>query len=101
MQALLDVILPVFLVIGFGYVAVWRGFLSDDIIDGLMRFSQNFLFPALLFQAIARLDLSQTFEFDLLVSFYTGSIVSFTFGLLGARFLFRREWEDAVVIGFG
>ncbi|MCF3593090.1 AEC family transporter [Rhodobacteraceae bacterium LMO-12] len=101
MQALLDVILPVFLVIGFGYAAVWRGFLSDDIIDGLMRFSQNFLFPALLFQAIARLDLSQTFEFDLLVSFYTGSTVSFTFGLLGARYFFGREWEDAVVIGFG
>lgn len=101
MQALIDIILPVFLVIGFGYLAVWRGFLSDDIVDALMRFSQNFLFPALLFQAIARLDLGQTFEFDLLISFYTGSVVSFTFGLLGARFFFGRDWEDAVVIGFG
>lgn len=101
MQALLDVILPVFLVIGFGYVAVWRGFLSAENIDGLMRFSQNFVFPALLFQAIARLDLGLTFDLDLLVSFYTGSTVSFSFGLLGARFLFGRAWEDAVAIGFG
>ena len=101
MQALLDVILPVFLVIGFGYVAVWRGFLSAENIDGLMRFSQNFVFPALLFQAIARLDLGLTFDLDLLVSFYTGSTVSFSFGLLGARFLFGRAWEDAVASGFG
>ncbi|WP_306004557.1 AEC family transporter [Aquicoccus porphyridii] len=100
MQALLDVILPVFLVIGFGYAAVWRGFLSAVDIDGLMRFSQNFVFPALLFQAIARLDLGETFDTGLLVSFYTGSTASFLFCLLGARFLFRREWEDSVAIGF-
>jgi len=29
MQALADVILPVFLVIGFGYVARWRNLISD------------------------------------------------------------------------
>lgn len=101
MQALIDVILPVFLVIGFGYAAVWKGFLSDDNIDGLMRFSQNFVFPALLFQAIARLDLGAAFHWALLTSFYTGSTVSFTAGLLGARFVFGRDWEDAVAIGFG
>ncbi|WP_137701515.1 AEC family transporter [Marimonas lutisalis] len=100
MQALLDVILPVFLVIGFGYAAVWRGYLSDANIDGMMKFSQGFLFPALLFQAIAQLDLGHAFNAPLLISFYTGSTVSFTFGLLGARFLFRRDWEEAVAIGF-
>ena len=100
MQALLDVILPVFLVIGFGYVTVWRGFLSDNDIDAFMRLSQNVLFPALLFRAIAQLDLAETFNVDLLLSFYTGSTVSFVIGILGARFLFGRVWEDAVVVGF-
>jgi len=101
MQALLDVILPVFLVIGFGYAAVWRGYLSHDNIDGMMKFSQNFVFPALLFRAIAQLDVGEAFNAPLLISFYTGSTVSFVFGLLGARFLFGRDWEDAVAIGFG
>lgn len=101
MQALLDVILPVFLVIGFGYVAVWREVLSARDIDGLMRFTQNLVFPVLLFKAIATLDLGANFDAALLVSFYTGSIVSFSFGLIGARYLFKREWEDAVAIGFG
>ena len=101
MQALLDVILPVFLVIGFGYAAVWKGFLTDANIDGMMKFSQNFLFPALLFRAIATLDVSDAFNLPLLVSFYSGSATSFFFGLLGARYLFGRDWEDAVAIGFG
>jgi len=36
MQALLDVILPVFLVVGFGYIVVWRKVFSTAAVDGLM-----------------------------------------------------------------
>ena len=100
MQALLDVILPVFLVIGFGYLAVWRGWFSPAGVDGLMRFTQNFAIPCLLFTAIARLDLGQSFDWRLLISFYAGALSGFLLGLFGARFLFGRDWEDAVVIGF-
>lgn len=100
MQALLDVIMPVFLVIGFGYVAVWRGFFSDAGVDGLMKFTQNFAIPALLFRAISQLDLGQHFDFALFVSFYSGSTTNFIVGILGARLLFRRDWEESVVIGF-
>lgn len=100
MQALIDVILPVFLVIGFGYVAVWRGWFSQAGVDGLTKFSQNFAIPCLLFTAIARLDLDQSFDWRLLASFYAGSLAGFLLGLFGARYLFGRDWEDAVVIGF-
>ncbi|MEM1235254.1 MAG: AEC family transporter, partial [Pseudomonadota bacterium] len=34
------------------------------------------------------------------VSFYVGASLGFTAGLLGARFLFSRPWEDCVAIGF-
>lgn len=100
MQALLDVILPVFLVIGFGYVAVRRGWFSDAGVDGLMTFTQNFAIPCLLFVAIARLDLRQVFEWELLLSFYSGSFTCFWLGFLGARFIFGRTAPEAVVIGF-
>ncbi|WP_095588876.1 AEC family transporter [Actibacterium ureilyticum] len=100
MQALLDVILPVFLVLGAGYVAVWRGLFSDAGVDGLMVFTQKFAIPALLFRAISSLDLSQNFDLSLLVSFYTGAVTGFAAGLLGARFLFGRPWQDSVAIGF-
>ncbi len=80
MQALLDVILPVFVVIGFGYLAVWRGWFSEAGVDGLMKFTQNFAIPCLLFISIARLDLGQVFEWRLLVSFYTGSLSGLSAG---------------------
>lgn len=100
MQALLEVILPVFLVIGFGYVVVWRRYFSDEGVDGLMKFTQNFAIPCLLFVAIARLDLSQNFDLRLLFSFYTGAAAGFFVGMFGARYLFGRGWEDSVAIGF-
>ena len=100
MQALFDVILPVFLVVAAGYAVVWRGWMSETSVDALMKFAQNFAIPCLLFLAIARLDLGQEFDWRLLTSFYAGAITGFIFGLFGARFLFRRDWEDAVAVGF-
>jgi predicted permease len=99
-QALIEVILPVFLVIGFGYLAVWRGWFSATGVDGLMIFTQKFAIPCLLFVAIARLDLAQDFDWRLLLSFYTGALSGFMLGLFGARVFFGRSWEDAVAIGF-
>lgn len=100
MQALIDVILPVFLVVGAGYTVVWRGWMSEASVDALMKFAQNFAIPCLLFLAIARLDLGQEFDWRLLTSFYAGAVTGFLAGLFGARFLFGRGWEDAVAVGF-
>ncbi|MDU8911979.1 AEC family transporter [Aestuariicoccus sp. MJ-SS9] len=100
MQALLDVILPVFLVIGAGYALVWRGWFSDSAVDGLMSFTQTFAIPCLLFRALWTLDLQAGLDPWLLLSFYTGSGTCFAVGLLAARHLFKRDWEDAVAIGF-
>ncbi len=100
MQALLDVILPVFLVVGAGYVTVWNGLFSDGVVNGLMKYTQNFAIPALLFKAISGLDLGQSFDPALLLSFYTGSATCFFTGLLAARYLFKRDWEESVAIGF-
>ena len=100
MQALLDVILPVFGVIGMGYLAVRLGYFKDSSVDGLMNFTQNFAIPCLLFSAIAKLDLAESFDPWVLLSFYTGAATGFVAGLLGARFIFGRDWEDSVAIGF-
>ena len=90
MSALLDVILPVFLVIGFGYAAAKRGLFGDTAVDGVMRYAQNFAAPCLLFRSIAGLDLSQAYELGLMVSFYLAAFVSFGAGMAGALFIFRR-----------
>jgi predicted permease len=100
MSALLDVILPVFLVIGFGYSAArWLGF-SEGAVDGLMRFAQSFAVPCLLFKSIAGLDMAVAAESGLFLSFYIGAFSCYALGYLGARHLFGRPPEDAVAIGF-
>ena len=99
-QSLIDVILPVFLVIGAGYLATRRGYFQAGHVDALMKFTQSFAIPCLLFRAIATLDLSASFDPRLLISFYTGAAICFSLGMIGARLIFRRDWEDCVAIGF-
>lgn len=100
MAALLDVILPVFLLIGFGYGAALAGVFGPERVDGLMAFAQNFAIPCLLFRAISTLDLGRNYDPGLMVSFYAGATVCFALGIFLARILFKRSWEDAVAIGF-
>lgn len=100
MSTLAAVILPVFLVIGAGYLARWRGLFTDTHVDGLMVFAQNFAIPVMLFSAIARLDLGAEFNLGLLGAFYIGALTGFAAGFLGGRFLFNRPLEDSVAFGF-
>lgn len=100
MEVLVEVILPIFLVLGFGYVARWCGLITDDHIAGLMKFTQGFALPCLLFRAISTLDLAQDFNVRLLLSFYTGAVTCFVVALLAARHVFGRPWEDSVATGF-
>jgi len=96
----LDVILPVFLVLGAGYVAVHIGWFKASAVDGLMIFTQGFAIPCLLFRATAGLDLSAYLDWRLLFSFYSGATICFILGILGARFIFKRRPGEAVAIGF-
>lgn len=99
-QNLIDVILPVFLVIGAGYTATRAGYFKQDYVEGLMKFTQSFAIPCLLFRAIANLDIAASFDLRLLASFYAGATICFIIGVSGARLVFKRDWEDCVVIGF-
>jgi malonate transporter and related proteins len=100
MQALLDVILPVFVVLGFGYLAAWRGLISAAGIDGLMRFAQNFAIPCLLFRSISRLDLATAYDPALLLAFYAGAAAAAAAGYVIARRLLARTPTEAIAIAF-
>lgn len=100
MSILIDVILPVFVIIGFGYLASWRSYLSEPAIDGLMQFAQNFAVPVLLFVSIARLDLVKNFDPLLWLAFYSGAFASYFIGWWVAVKILERSPEDAVAIGF-
>lgn len=100
MQALLDVILPVFLLIGAGYGATLSRIIPQQGIDGLMRYANAIALPCLLMLAISRLNLRTAYSADLLVSFYAGAFASFAIVMAAAVFWLRRPAPDAVAIGF-
>lgn len=98
---LLQVVLPVFLVIGGGFLAARQQILARDHFDGLMRFVQQIAIPCLLFRAVSQLDLGAVFDWRLLFSFYSAATISFVLGVTGARVIFKRRPGEAVAIGFG
>lgn len=100
MQVLIDVVLPVFLVIGAGFAAFRFKYFDSSHVDGLMKFAQGLAIPFMLFLAISGLDLRAGFDPGLLASFYGGATICFLLGLFGSRALFGRDWEDCVAIGF-
>ncbi len=100
MLQILATVLPVFLIVGAGWLAVRAGGFPPSAVDGLMSFAARFAVPVLLFAAMARLDLTQAFDGDLLASFYTGSIGCFALGIVLARRVWRRRPGEAVALGF-
>jgi malonate transporter and related proteins len=100
MGILLDVILPVFVVIGFGYFLARRGTLTSGAVDALMQFSQGIAVPCLLFRQMVHMDLSSAFDPKLIASFYIGAFTCFGLGLFGAWKLFGRPLQEAVAVGF-
>ncbi|MEO1292433.1 MAG: AEC family transporter [Pseudomonadota bacterium] len=99
MLAILQVVLPVFLLIGTGYIAVRAGRFPDAGIDGLVAFVTRFATPCLLFNAMAGLDLGRAFDPGMLIAFYTGAMVAFVTGTVMARIGGKRPGE-AVAIAF-
>ena len=100
MEVFLKVILPVFLVIGTGYISVWCKWLNTKNIDSLTSFAQNFALPCLLFYAIAKIEIGEYFNLRLLVSFDIGALACFVIGFLAAYFYFHRDKEESICIGF-
>lgn len=100
LETLASVILPVFVVVGIGYLAAISRLITETGFDQLMKFATNFAIPCLLFGAISTIDISASFGIAMLGTFYGAASLGFVAGMLGARFLFARDWEDAVAIGF-
>ncbi len=100
MLAVLNVVLPVFLIIATGYVATRTKLFPDAGIDGLIAFVIKFAIPALLLNAMYRLDLAMAFEWRILVSFYTGALTCFVLGMILARKIWKRTPGEAVAVGF-
>ncbi len=97
----LETVLPVFLLVGAGYGAVRARLFEAAEMGVILRFCTRIAIPTLLFAAVARLDLGETFDGRFLLSFYAGAVIAFALGWLAARYPFGRRPGESVAIGFG
>jgi malonate transporter len=101
MFAILNVVLPVFAVIGLGYLAVRFRLYPSEGVRGLVAFVNNFATPCLLFQAMLNSDFGTAFNWSIILPFYAGALVSFLVGTILAIKLFRNRPGEGVSSGFG
>ena len=96
----LDIVAPVVIVVGAGFVAVKTRLLAAEPIDHLMRFAITFAIPCLLFRATSTLDLAAAFDWRILVAYYGASIACFVIAYAVARKIFKRRPGESVAIAF-
>lgn len=80
-----NVILPIYLLIGLGFVSVWRGWLPKEAIAGIGRFVCNFALPCAIFLVVAQRNLSDVLHLGFLLAFGTASMLSFILSYTLAR----------------
>jgi malonate transporter and related proteins len=97
----LNIVAPVFLVIGSGWLSMRMRLFNDSMVDGLMKFATQLAVPCLLFRAISSLDLSTAYNWSLMSAFYIGAAVSFFIASLIMWKLFQRKPGESIAIGFG
>lgn len=97
---ILNIVMPVFLVVGSGYLFVRVGWCNADLIDHLMKFAIQLAIPCLLFNATSSINLSQAFDWRVIASYYIAAIGSFLVTYLLARKLFGRRPGESVALGF-
>ena len=97
---ILNIVAPVFIVIGAGYLAVRVGLLSAGSIDHLMKFAITFAIPCLLFRATSSIDLVAAFDWRILLAYYAAAIGCFFAAFLIVKTFFKRRPGEAVGVAF-
>lgn len=100
MLTILNVVAPVFVLIGLGYLAVRMRIYPQEGVHGLIAYVNNFATPCLLFRAMLDVDFSTAFNLAIIGPFYIGAVSVMIIGALVARHGFGYRPGGAVAVGF-
>ncbi len=94
------VILPVFILVAFGFTSSYLQLLKRHSVDALTKFCQDFGIPFLLFFNLAILDLDRAFDLRILICFYSSMIISFLLISCASYFIFEQTYKSSIILGF-
>lgn len=99
MEPIVNIVLPVFAIVATGYLSGQRGLLGDDSSRALNAFVYWVALPALLFRAMATVDLAQVFNGPFLAGFIGALLAIWAGALVIARTLFGRSLAEGALHG--
>lgn len=92
-------VIPIFILILFGWAIVRAGLLEVDVGDALGEFVFKIAMPFLLFRTIVEADFQGASPFRLWAAYFSGVAVTWTIGHLIATLFFRRDARVGVLAG--
>lgn len=94
-------ILPVFLVIGVGYLAFKRQIIPQNGHKALAAFVFNFGLPAAIFSALSSKPLNEIWHADYVIAYALGSLLAFALVALYAMLKLKKTAAHATILGLG
>jgi predicted permease len=101
MPILVDLILPVFGLLAFGYAATFTPVFDQPAGRALAAFVFWFAIPVMLFRNMAGQALPEALPWGFLLSYYLAALIVFAVGVIVSRLLFRAPLEEQAIMGFG
>lgn len=99
MEIILEIIVPVFGIVGIGYAAARVGWFRQEATKGLSAFVFDFAIPAMLFRTMAKTALPAQIEWGYLISYFGGGYGAWIVGSLVSLLLFRRRGAEPAIAG--
>lgn len=94
-----DIVLPVFAIVASGYYCGKRSLLGPDSSKALNAFVYWVALPALLFGAMASVDLSKVYNLSFIAAFAGALVATWVIASMLGRFLFRLNGAEAALHG--
>jgi predicted permease len=99
MGDILDIVLPVFGLIGIGALAAWTKLLGRASGEALSEFVFAVAIPVLVFRITATADLGSISAWRLWIAFFAAFVLSWIVGTVLTRLLFGRDARGGLVAG--
>lgn len=101
MATILTITLPIYLLIGLGFLSVRTGYFAGSDIKAIGTFVVRFALPALIFLAVGTATPSETLHWGLFAAYLSASLALFAVCILVGRLAFRARWSMLGVVGLG
>jgi predicted permease len=99
MNQAIDIVLPVFGLIGIGYLASWTRLIGQGGDQALADFCYNIAIPLLIFRVVATADFSGGSPWLLWVAYYIAFAICWALGTIVVRRVFGRDARAGLVAG--